>query len=241
MILIIFIWTVFTIIEIPGNVWFAGIDETFIAGWSIFTDDYLNIISSFLQILIGASLSIVFGVLIGVWIGYKSKIYNSLKPSIDFWRSIPPVIIIPILVNLDPSENEILWRVLLVMFGCVPIFTMLIADAVIESSEKKLLVFKGLNTSFKFKFKNVIFYEILPIIFSGTRTVISFAVIIVIVSEMVYPPNDYGIGKQVFDHETAYEMQYVYAYTIIVGFIGIFMNYIVRYIEKKKVWWTEKK
>ena len=138
---------------------------------------------------------------------------------------------IGILVNMDGTE-ELYWRIWLVVFGALPIMIMQIADAINGSSKNRMLIFQSINTSFYFKIRNILIYEILPSLFSATRTIISFAIIIVIVSEMVYAPAT-GIGEQILHFQTASELQYVYAYAIIIGLIGFLLNELFRYFEKK--------
>lgn len=221
----------------PANLWFAEISETFKALWKIIISEYNHIGWSFFRVFLSAFIAIFSGTLIGILIGYFDKLYDSIKLPIDFWRSTPPIIVIPILYRWDPSgSDEYYWRIMLVLFGCLPIMIMMIADAINSSSKKRLIIFQSLNTGFWFKIRNVVLYEILPNIFSGTRTIISFAVIIIIVSEMIYSPTE-GIGTQIIRYQIAYEIQFVYGYAFLVGLIGIILNILIRYIENKVITW----
>lgn len=222
----------------PNNLWFAKYDEVFFAIVQIIKEQTSHIYSSFIRVFISSSIVIVFGVISGLIIGYFKSAYDSMKLSIDFWRSIPPIIVIPIMYRWDPSgPNEYYWRIALVLFGCLPIMTMLIADATNSSSKKRLLIFYSINASLLFKIKSIIFYEILPELFSGIRTILSFAIIIIVVSEMVLAPEK-GIGRQILHYQTAYEIQFVYAYAILVGIIGIALNYTARTVERKLIFWN---
>lgn len=222
----------------PANLWFAKISEVMNAMIEIFMNQVVHITSSLTRVFSAVFIVIVMGTVIGIVIGFFNQLYDSLKLSIDFWRSIPPIIVIPIMYRWDPSGgNEYYWRIGLVLFGCLPIMIMLIADAINNTSKKKLLIFQSINTSVMFKIRHIIIYEILPNIFSGTRTVISFAIIIIIVSEMVLAPEQ-GVGRQILHYQIAYEIQFVYGYAIIVGIIGIGLNNVVRKIESKLVSWN---
>ncbi len=236
-----FFWTMISQTEwagkAPNNLWFAKIDEVTSAILEVFsTEEIGHITSTLILILKSTILVIIFGTMIGVVIGFVKPLYGSLKLSIDFWRSIPPIIIIPILVYWDQSPNESYWRIALVLFGCLPIMIMLIADAINSASKDRLLIFKSINTSFWFRVRNVIFYEVLPNIFSGARTVISFAIVIIIVSEMVLAPEQ-GVGRQIAYYKSSYEPQFVYAYAIIIGLIGMALNKAIRILEKKLIYW----
>ena len=218
--------------------WFATIGEVSMVIKSIlFTDGGMqHIFPTFLLILKASGIVIVLGCILGTIIGLNNILYSSLKWSLDFWRSIPPIIVIGILINLDGRE-ELWWRILLVIFGALPIMISQMADTIHNSSKKKMLIFTPLNTRFTFKIK-LLFFEVLPHLFSTTRTILSFAIIIVIVSEMVFAPEK-SIGGEVLHRQTASEIQFVYAYAIIVGLIGVFLNSLIRFLETRFFSWSE--
>ena len=235
------IWTIISYTNWAQNgtsnrMWFSNINEVALAFKDILFNKMVNVYSSFILILKSTFIVIILGVFFGILIGFFDNVYKSLKWSIDFWRSIPPIIVIGIFINLDTSMDEIYWRTWLVVFGTLPIMIMQIADAINNSSKKRMLIFQSLNTSVSFKIKNVIIYEILPSLFSTTRTIISLAIVIIIVTEMLFSPLS-GIGKHVQEYQSASEIQYVYAYAIIVGIIGLLLNETLRYFENKIISW----
>jgi ABC-type nitrate/sulfonate/bicarbonate transport system permease component len=218
------------------RMWFATIGEVYIAFKDILLTKMVNVFSSFILILKATFVVIILGMFFGILIGFFDNVYKSLKWPIDFWRSIPPIIVISIFINLDRTVDEVYWRIWLVIFGTLPIMIMQIADAVNNSSKKRMLIFQSLDTSIMFKIKNVIIYEILPSLFSTTRTIISLAIVIIIVSEMLQSP-EFGIGMHVQERQGMSQYEYVYAYAIITGIIGLLLNETLRSLEKKIISW----
>ena len=238
--LILIIWTVLTYLNNKTHtfnaMWFAGIDEVFKSIIDIFNNDFINISASVWLLFKALFYVIILGVGFGVLVGYFDSIYDSIYLSIDFWRSIPPIIVIGIFRNFDGTTDELYWRIWLVIFGTLPIMIMQIADAVNTASKSKIEIFQSINSSFLFKIRKIIIYEIMPSFFSTIRTIISLSLIIIIVSEMIFTPK-YGIGGRILHYQTASEIQYVYAYAIITGLIGILFNRLVRFIENKVILW----
>jgi NitT/TauT family transport system permease protein len=240
--LALFLWFAISLTEwageSPNNLWFAKTGEVVSAIFDIIISQKTQVLATFIRVFISVTSVVLIGSILGIYIGYFKSLYDHLKMPIDFWRSIPPIIVIPIMYRWDPSgTNEYFWRIGLVFFGCLPIMIMLIADAINRTSKEKLLIFQSMNTSAKFKIKNIIIYEIAPYVFSGTRTVISLAVVIIIVSEMILSPEQ-GIGRQIIHYQTAYEIQFVYGYAFIVGLIGMALNRTLRTYEKKIISWV---
>lgn len=237
-VLLLIIWFMLSSIEPSLNpIWFAEIGETSKAIMDIFLTKHMHVYFTFKQILVATSIVILLGVCLGIIIGFFEIIYRSTSWTIDFWRSVPPVVIIFILVGIDESVDGVYWKIWLVIFGTLPIMMMQIADSIRNASESRMLIFEALSTGVIFKIKHIIIYEILPSLFSTTRTVISFAVIIVIVGDMVYSTSKYGIGIEILNYQTSSETPYVYAYAVVVGIIGFLLNSSIRYLEKKIVFW----
>jgi len=218
-----------------NNLWFSNVFEVYTAIKDILSNKSIHILTSFKLILIATSIVILVGVIFGIVIGFFEKIYRSISWSIDFWRSIPPVVVIFIFYNLD-DKNELYWRIWLSIFGTLPIMIMQIADSILNAPKTRMLIFNSLNVGVLFRIKTIIIYEILPSLFSITRTIISFSIIIIIVSEMVIS-SDYGIGREIIFYKGAYEINYVYAYAIIIGTIGFILNKIIRLLEKIIIHW----
>jgi NitT/TauT family transport system permease protein len=221
----------------PTNLWFAKPSEVCRAVWEIISSHFYNVFATFARVIVSVLITLISAIIGGLIIGFYSSIYSSLKPTIDFWRSIPPIVVIPILLYWDTSHQKEIWRIMLVFFGCFPILTMLIAEAINNASQNRLSIFQALNTGIGFKMKNVVIYEILPTLFTGTRTILSIAIIIVIVSEMVCGTT-YGIGVKIVHYQNAYEIQFVYAYAIILGLIGFLLNNSIRKLEKRIIKWN---
>jgi len=233
--LIIIFWSILSFKVEMENLWFAPIDKVLYSIIDIFQNNHKDITSSFYLIAKASFLTIILGGLIGIVIGFYSNIYSMIDWFLDFWRSIPPIVVIFILINLE-SGTDYKWRVWLVIFGALPIMIMQIADAVINIPDKRFESLNTLNPSSYFLIKNIVLFEILPSLFSTTRTTISFAIVIVIVSEMIISPS-YGIGESITSYQTAYQVSYVYGYAIILGLIGIFLNKILRVLENRIVKW----
>lgn len=234
-IFVLAVWTSITYFVEMNNLWFAGIDEVTNSIIHIFGNNFKEVTSTFKLITIASFITISLGIGLGLVVGFYKRIYNSLNWLLDFWRSIPPIVIIFILINLD-SNTDYKWRIWLVIFGSLPIMIMQIADAIINISKKRFEAFNSAKPSSLFILKNIIVFEILPTVFSTTRTTISFAIIIVIVSEMIISPT-YGIGQSIDSYQTAYEISYVYGYAIILGFIGVLLNKVLRFLEHKTISW----
>ncbi len=233
-ILVIF-WLIATYFIEMNNLWFAGIDKVTISFWNILQNNIKDITATFILIAKSSIITILLGILFGFIIGFNYKIYFATNWFLDFWRSIPPIVMIYVLINLQSETGE-QWRIWLVIFGALPIMIMQIADSIRSISKKRFEALESANPSKLFLFKNIIFFEILPAFFSIVRTIISFSIVIIIVSEMITSP-DFGIGENITSNQSNYKISYVYAYAILLGLIGVILNKTLRILEQKIIKW----
>ena len=229
------LWGVVTATYDAKNLWFAGIDEVFVSILDIIGQNQIDLYATFILIGKSSLITIILGVFFGFFVGYFGKVYTGSSWLLDFWRSIPPIVVIYILINME-TGSDYKWRIWLVIFGALPIMIMQIADSIRSISKKRFETFEAAKPGALFIIRNIVLFEILPIFFSVTRTVISFSIVIIIVSEMIISP-EYGIGESVNSYQTAYQIEYVYAYAILLGLIGVLLNKALRILENKVIHW----
>ncbi len=235
LVLTLIIWSLISFTVEMNNLWFAKIDTVFFSFIDIFKSNYYDIVATFILIVKSSIITIVSGTILGFLIGFNTRLYVSSNWFLDFWRSIPPIVMLYILVNFQDEQGDE-WRVWLVIFGALPIIILQIADAIRSISSKRFEAIESAKPSKYFLFKNIVFFEVLPLFFSTVRTIISFSIIIIIVSEMIIGP-EYGIGESITSYQSNYKIAYVYAYAILLGTIGMMLNYFLRILENKFVNW----
>lgn len=204
------------------------------------TSDCDAIYETISRIGLASLITITVGTCIGLLLGYFSKIYSFFRGILDIFRSVPPVVVLPIFLFMwsgsnSPSEG---WRVALSCFGTIPIIIFQIADVVESIPPERRDFARLLGASPTFIIKHILFHEILPFIFNTARVAISFSVIIVVVSEMVLSPKN-GIGAIISSAQTSYETQTVYAFAILIGIVGYLLNQILYLPEKITSKWRK--
>ena len=76
--------------------------------------------------------------------------------------------------------------------------------------------------------------EILPSIFLSARLSYSFALIIAVVTEMVFTPRDgWALGALARDSEINFDTPMFYACVLIIGGYGYLINLLFKLIEQK--------
>lgn len=185
------------------------------------------------------TISLLLGVLIGLFLGLNNSVWNFSQPTIDFFRSIPVTFLIPAAALLIGSTSEnIVW--ILATYPCLLIMIFNVRTGIIKQELERVHSFYIITGSKKLlqRFFKVTFYEILPDIFSGFRISLSYCIVIVTVLEYMRLGNSTGIGGLINDELQNQNYVRVYALTFIVGVLGYLLNKIIELMQQRFAHWA---
>ena len=197
---------------------------------SIFSDIYFTLYRLFLAIVIAT----VFGVPIGILLGYFSQVYDYFGEIVDFLRSIPPIVIYPLLlIVLGYGDTA---RIGVAIFGAIVVMILIISKGLFQQSALRRQFFKAMGINQIQVMKNVVWHEALPHIMVALRTAVSLSIIIIVVTEMLVGAK-YGLGSRVQNVQITANIPDLFATIIIIGIIGVLLNKIFVWLDKKFVFW----
>lgn len=219
----------------PRTAWLAHPMPVAISLTKILSGQLHHIGATMVRVIEATVLVLAVGIFCGILLGYLNWGYPFFEGVLDFWRSIPPIVVLPVLFFIQPEGD---WaRIALVFFGCFPILVVQIAESVQSIPSERRDFAQQIGASMIFKVRRILWYELLPQLFISVRTVVSFGVIIIVVSEMVRGAGS-GIGDQINSYMFSdVGTPFVYAYAIITGFLGFFFNLVARWAENRAGSW----
>lgn len=235
-VLFIVLWQFIAWSSLFNPVYFASpaevLNETYkmIRIGSIFNDIYFTLYRLFFSVLI----AIILGIPTGILLGYFSDIYGYFEEINDFLRSIPPIVIFPLLlIVLGPGDSS---RIGVAVFGATIVLILIISKGLFQQSPLRKQFFKAMGASQPQILKYIIWNEALPHIIVASRTAVSLSIIIIIVTEMLVGAK-YGLGVRVQNVQITSDIPDLFATIIIIGLIGVLLNKILIWIDKKLVFW----
>ncbi|PCI25441.1 hypothetical protein COB57_01840 [Candidatus Peregrinibacteria bacterium] len=232
------LWQGFVFMDIFNPIYFASPFEVYTEGMNMFQHQsvYLDTYYTLWRVLMSVVLAIVIGTPIGVILGYFSKAYQTLSGVIDFIRSIPPVVIYPLLlIGLGIGDES---RIATALFGSIVVLVLIIAEGISNQDNTRRQFFYSRGARHRDIIKEIIWYEALPHTFVAIRTITSLSVIIIIVTEMLVSTK-YGLGTRVQNVQITSNIPDLFVTIIIIGLMGIALNKITVSLEKYIVFWKE--
>jgi ABC-type nitrate/sulfonate/bicarbonate transport system permease component len=200
--------------------------------WSVLSNTLINLTKAL-------SLSLFFGVLLGLFLGLNKSIWNLSQPTVDFFRSIPVTFLIPaVALLIGVTSANIVW--ILATYPCLLIIIFNVRAGISKQEPERVHSFHIISgsTNLLSRFFKVTFYEILPDIFSGFRIALSYDIVIITVLEYMRLGNKTGIGGLINDELQSLNYVRVYALTFIIGILGFVLNKFVEIIQQRFIHWS---
>jgi len=198
---------------------------------------YEHIAKTFYRMMAGYTIAVGIGVPLGIVLGYWEKIYDSVEFIIDFFRSFPATAMFPLfMLAFGLGDGS---KIALVVFGCALLILVNTTYGVHGGSRTRKMVAETMKASEAYIMTKVVLPEALPQIAAGLRLALSLSLIIVVVLEM-FIGTTRGLGYLIYNAHMTYQIPDMYAYIVLAGLIGYFINQGFVKLEDKVIHWAGK-
>jgi acyl-CoA synthetase (AMP-forming)/AMP-acid ligase II/ABC-type nitrate/sulfonate/bicarbonate transport system permease component len=198
-------------------------------------ETYEHIVMTFYRMMAGYAIAVGIGVPLGIVLGYWEKIYESVEFIIDFFRSFPATAMFPLfMLAFGLGDGS---KIALVVFGCALLILVNTTYGVHGGSRTRKMVAETMKASETYIMAKVVLPEALPQIAAGLRLALSLSLIIVVVLEM-FIGTTRGLGYLIYNSHMTYQIADMYAYIVLAGLIGYFINQGFVKLEDKVIHWA---
>lgn len=220
---------------------------------------WFSAVVSLLRTVIGFVLAVIIAVPLGMLIGRSRILRLLLQPVLGFFYVISPLAWLPVLIALAgidslaalifgggqaweyPVLDNLLPAVILIvaMAAFFPVFltteraVMGVRDDLVEAAtlmgagRRRLLL-------------RVIFPYCLPEILGGMRVGLGRSWMVIVAAEM-YPGTRSGLGYTIWVSHLSLEYDYTFAAIIMIGILGLLMNFMLRLLEGRVGHWEARR
>jgi len=197
---------------------------------------YVHVAMSLFRSLTGLIAGIALAIPIGLAMGYNRTVNAALVPIFGFFRPIPPIAFIPLMI-LWFGIGE-LGKILLI-FAASFNYTVLNSAAGMRSVPEQLIR-KGRNLGLTQGqlFTSVMLPAAMPHIFTGIKTSTAVSWAIVVAAELIAAQE--GLGFIIQDAGTFFRISDVFIGIIIIGLIGVSLELVISLIERRTLHWQGK-
>ena len=203
-----------------GDVWFSQ---------RFFTD----VLPSLGRLVAGVAVAIVIGVVGGVLIGSIKWLRALLEPTLEFFRAIPPPVLVPVLMLLMGITDSM--KVVVIISGCVwPVLLNTIegvraVDPVLSDSSHTY----GIDGWARVRY--LVLPSASPQIMAGVRQSMSLGLILMVISEMFASSS--GLGFTIVQFQRSFAIPEMWSGIVVLGLLGVGMSFIFQWAERNILRW----
>jgi len=195
-----------------------------------FADDVLPSLS---RLALGLLASIVLGVAAGVVIGRLRRLRELLEPLLEFFRAIPPPVLIPVVMLLLGITGTT--KVVIIVSGAIWPILLNTIDGVRSTDS----VMTETADSFRIprwqRLWSVVLPAASPRIMTGVRQAMSVALILMVISEMFASSS--GLGYRIAYFQRNYLVAEMWSGILLLGLIGVALAVVFGLVERRVLRW----
>jgi ABC-type nitrate/sulfonate/bicarbonate transport system permease component len=192
-----------------------------------------DVVPSVLRLLAGFAVAIVIAVGLGVLIGTSRTVRGMLEPVLEFFRAIPPPVLVPIFILLFGIGDGM--KILVIAFGCMwPILLNTVegvraVDSVLSDTARVYRITGGA------RLRKLVLPSASPQIYAGLRQGLSVAIILMVISELFAASN--GLGFAVVQAQRSFAIPETWAGMLMLGLLGFLLAMLFRVVENRQLAW----
>jgi ABC-type nitrate/sulfonate/bicarbonate transport system permease component len=185
------------------------------------------------RLLAGYVLATLAGVGLGVAIGLSPRLRATAEPVLEFFRAIPPPLLIPPIMLLAGIDNGM--KVLVIASGCVWPILLNTVEGVraldeVLSDTCRMYGVHGIS-----RLRHLVLRGASPQIMAGLRQALSVGIILMVISEMFASSS--GLGYTIVLFQRGFEIPEMWSGILLLGLLGYVLAVLFRRLERRVLHW----
>ncbi|WP_188190771.1 ABC transporter permease [Nonomuraea sp. SYSU D8015] len=219
-----------TIVARMHAMWFSGPPSR------LFLTDLAidNVLPSLGRMAAGFAGGALAGVVLGLAVGLSARVYDYLDGVLQFLRAIPPPALITVFLVLFGFGLRM--QLAFIMFSILWPVLLNTADGARSVEPLHLQTCQVFRLSRTERLRRVIIPSALPKMFAGLRLALSLSLIVMVFSELL-PGTTNGIGFQLTDAYSMFDLPAMWAGIVLLGVLGYLLNELFLLVERRVLAW----
>jgi NitT/TauT family transport system permease protein len=196
----------------------------------------LDVIISTSRVFVGVLSGIAVAVPLGFLLGWYKKLRTPVDPLINFFRALPPIALIPLVIvyfGVDELAKTIILFYAAFFSGIIVIY-----EGISQISPIYVRVARTLGaTEFEIFYKVVVPLAV-PHILTALRVALGVAWATLVASELIAAQR--GLGALIQNAGSFFQLDIIYVGIICIGFAALLMDFLLRLLTRRLVSWQDR-
>jgi NitT/TauT family transport system permease protein len=199
-------------------------------------DLLVNIAMSVQRVVLGLLLGMLVAVPVGFLIGWYKPVRRFVDPLINFFRALPPIALIPlVIVYLGIGEIA---KIAILFYASFFAAVIVMYEGMTQISPVYIRVARTLGATDLEIFLKVMLPMTVPHMLTALRVALGVAWATLVASELVAAQQ--GLGAMIQNASSFFDLGTIYLGIICIGALALAMDLILRKISKRLVSWQDK-
>jgi ABC-type nitrate/sulfonate/bicarbonate transport system permease component len=181
----------------------------------------------------GLTAAIVVGVGLGILIGSRPGLRRALEPLLEFFRAIPPPVLVPVLMLLVGVNDQ--QKVLVILSGAIWPILLNTIEGVRAADEVLSDTCRGYGINGLARIRYFVLPEASPKIMTGIRQSLSIGLILMVISEMFASSS--GLGFAIVQFQRSFAVPEMWSGILLLGLIGFGLSVGFGAVERRVLRW----
>lgn len=192
-----------------------------------------DVVPSVLRLVAGYLIAAVVAVALGVLIGLNRTARGLLEPLLEFFRAIPPPVLVPIFILFLGLGDTM--KVVVIAFGCTWPILLNTVEGVRSVDEVLSDTSRVYGLTGRARLRHLVLPAASPQIFAGLRQGLSIAIILMVISELFAASN--GLGFAIVQAQRSFAITDMWAGILVLGLLGFLLAMAFQVIEHRSLSW----
>jgi ABC-type nitrate/sulfonate/bicarbonate transport system permease component len=181
----------------------------------------------------GWAIASVAGIVLGIALGLVPVLADYASTVLAFMRAVPPVMLVPVFFVLFHIGTPM--QLATIVFGSIWPVLLNSVDGARSVDPIKADTARAYRIGRLRWITSVVLPAASPKIFAGLRINLAFALILMVVSELIGSPD--GLGYQIANSENTYDYETMWAGIALVSLLGFVLNRLLVAVENRALAW----
>ena len=188
------------------------------------------------RVFLGVTLGILLAVPVGFVLGWYREVRSFIDPLINFFRALPPIALIPLVIVYFGVEETA--KVVILFYASFFAGVIVMYEGIAQISPIYVRVARTLGATDGEIFARVIVPLTVPHMLTALRVALGVAWATLVASELI--AAQHGLGSLIQNAASFFQLDIIYAGIICIGFIALGMDLALRAAAKRLVAWQER-
>ena len=196
----------------------------------------IDILKSTQRVILGVSLGIAAAVPVGFLIGWYKGARTFLDPLINFFRALPPIALIPLVVVYFGIDEPA--KVVILFYASFFAAVIVMYEGVSQISPIFIKVARTLGANDWEIFSRVIVPMTTPHILTSVRVALGVAWATLVASELVAAQQ--GLGALIQSAGSFFQLDVIYVGIVCIGSVALSMDMALRVLTRRMLRWQDR-